>query len=90
MADMFKNLPENARAGAAMAAQITTVVMIVIVVVITLAYWLTVIFLLSGERVRTAFAHAGKEPPPATQEEKPRSRYEGYDDDRPPETGIKE
>ncbi len=55
-------------------------------IVLALAIWLTVIFLLSGQKVRAAFAEAGL---PPVEEEPPRSRLEGYDDDdRPPETGI--
>jgi len=53
-------------------------------------YWLTCFPPQRRPRPRR-FRDAGK--PPETQaEEKPRSRYEGYDDegDRPPETGIKE
>jgi hypothetical protein len=90
-ADQAKELPPNMPFNFPMFMQSIAIVVLVLAVVIVLAYWLTVIFLLSGERVRMAFANAGTDPPP-TDEEKPRSRYEGYDDegDRPPETGIKE
>jgi hypothetical protein len=62
-------------------------------IIVSLGIWLTVIFLLSGERVRTAFADAGKEPPEPEKRRKP--RYEGYEDEdegdrppSPPDTGI--
>jgi hypothetical protein len=61
-------------------------------ILVSMGIWLTVIFLLSGEKVRTAFAEASL---PPEIEERSRSRYEGYDDDdqlpppkSPPDTGI--
>jgi hypothetical protein len=60
-------------------------------VVVSMGIWLTVIFLLSGRSVSTAFAEAGKESPQPEQRRTP--RYEEYEDegDRPPsapDTGI--
>jgi len=57
-------------------------------ILFSLAIWLTVIILLSGERVRAAFAHEGTDAN-AEVEERPRSGYEGYDDDDPPRKAPK-
>jgi hypothetical protein len=65
-------------------------------IVISLAIWITVMVLLSGAKVRSAFAGADSESSSEDDEEKPRSRYEGYDDGEGPpprspgETGITE
>jgi hypothetical protein len=63
---------------------------VVLGVVFSLAIWLTVIFLLSGAKVRAAFAAAASDSPDQDEEdERSRSRYEGYDDDDRPRPAPK-
>ncbi len=67
-------------------------IVIFITVIVQLAIFLTITLILTSAGTKSAFAAAAA-PQPAEEEvddrdERRRSRYEGYDDDLPPDTGI--
>ncbi len=81
-------LPQGAPFDIAAFTQGATLICLGIVIVIQLAVAAIILIGLNTAGVRAAFAAAGKPPMDDDEDDRPRSRYEGYDDDRPPETGI--
>jgi hypothetical protein len=83
-----KFLEENPQVPASF-TQSLTVALLAVTIIFQLAFSALILVPLLLKSTRDAFAAASR--PPAEEEERPRSRYEGYDDeDVPPETGITE